>query len=98
MCFRYGKSELAMQSPRLWDWESRLKLLLLVTLAYAFLLSLLHDAYESLREWLLRHYCHRTGKRHREATMPLYRLRWALSRLWLTHHPTLSFSSPQTSG
>ena len=98
MCFRYNKSELAMESPRVWDWESRLKLLLLVTLAYAFLLSLLHDAYESLREWVLRNYCHRTGKRHREATMALYRLRWALSRLWQAHHPTISLSSSQSSG
>lgn len=98
MCFRYGKSELAMESPRLWDWESRLKLLLLVTLAYAFLLSLLHDAYEHLREWLLRNYCHRTGKRHREAKMPLYRLRWALSRLWQTHHPTICLVPSQRSG
>ena len=40
MAFRYGKSELAMESPRLWTWERRLKLLLLVTLAYAFGLTM----------------------------------------------------------
>jgi hypothetical protein len=83
MSFRYNKSELAMESPRLWAWERRIKLLLMVTLAYAFLLSLLDETLELLREWLLRHYCHRTGKRGRETPAPLYRLRAALSRLWL---------------
>lgn len=83
MSFRYNKSELAMESPRLWSWQRRVKLLLMVTLAYAFLLSLLDEALELLREWLLRYYCHRTGKRGRETPAPLYRLRAALSRLWL---------------
>lgn len=83
MCFRYGKSELALESPRLWSWERRVKLLMLVTLVYAFLLSLLNDRYEWLRKWLLRYFCHRTGKRGRETPAPLYRLRSALSRLWL---------------
>src|SRR6266566_1133781 len=40
MSFRYGKSELAMESVRVKDWEVREKLLLLVTLAYSYLLSL----------------------------------------------------------
>jgi hypothetical protein len=39
--FRYSKTELAMQSPRLWSWSNRLKPLLMVALVYAFLLSLL---------------------------------------------------------
>jgi hypothetical protein len=80
--WRYGKSELAMGSPRLWTWERREKLLLLATLAYAFLLALLDPTWEATRRWLLRHWCHRTGKRSREAPTPLYRLRSALSRLW----------------
>jgi len=83
MCFRYCKSELALESPRLWTWERRRKLLMLVTLVYAFLLSLLNDRYELLRKWLLRYFCHRTGKRGQETPAPLYRLRSALSRLWL---------------
>ena len=41
MCYRACKSDLAMESPRLWFWENRLKLLLLVSLVYAFLPSLL---------------------------------------------------------
>ena len=85
MAFRYTKSELALESPRLWRWENRLKLLLMVTLAYAFLLSLLDERLELLRAWLLRYFCHRTGKRARETPSPLYRLRAALGRLWLAH-------------
>jgi hypothetical protein len=80
--WRYTKSELALESPRLWTWERREKLLLLATLAYAFLLSLLAATLEDLRDWLLRHWCHRTGKRSRDTPAPLYRLRSALSRLW----------------
>lgn len=87
MAYRYGKSELAMESPRLWRWENRLKLLLMVTLVYAFLLSLLDHDLADLRHWLLRQWCHRTGERYREAAIPLYRLRSALSRLWLAHPP-----------
>ena len=85
--WRYGKSELAMESPRLWTWARREKLLLMVTLVYAFLLSLLDPALEILRAWLLRYWCHRTGKRSREASAPLYRLRSALSRLWQAYLP-----------
>ncbi len=80
--WRYSKSELAMESPRVWTWERREKLLLMVTLVYAFLLSLLASEWEELRMWLLRAWCHRTGKRSREVAAPLYRLRSALSRLW----------------
>ena len=91
MMFRFAKTELAMQSPRLWFWHTRLKLLLMVSLVYAFLLSLLVDPLAHLRQWLLRHFCHRTGKRYREASIPLYRLRTALSFLWLHHPPSPRF-------
>lgn len=89
MTWRYNKSELACESPRLWSWENRLKLLLMVSLVYAFLLTLLDESWSALRGWLLRYWCHRTGKRCRQAATPLYRLRWALSRLWLTYPPAL---------
>ena len=59
----------------------------LAGLAYAFLLSLLVPTLASLCSWLLRTFCHRTGKRSRETPTPLYRLRIALSFLWLTHPP-----------
>lgn len=91
MSFRFAKTELAMQSPRLWHWHTRLKLLLMVSVVYAFLLSLLAPHLADLREWLLRHFCHRTGKRYRAAAIPLYRLRSALSRLWLAHSPSPHF-------
>lgn len=102
MCFRYNKTELAMESPRLWTWQRREKMLLIVTLVYAFLLSLLAAELMTLRTWLLRHFCHRTGKRGRRETSsgslaPLYRIRAALARLWLAHPqprlPTVTQSS-----
>lgn len=85
--FRFFKSELALESPRLWSWHNRLKLFAIVALVYAFLLSLLAPAHAILKEFLLEHLCPRTGERHRLATMPLYRLRSAILRLWLTHPP-----------
>jgi hypothetical protein len=95
MTWRYGKSELGMESPRVWAWETRRKLLLLVTLAYAVLVSLLGAGCTELRAWLLRQWCHRTGKRSQETLTPLYRLRSAISRLWLAAppHPFLLESS-----
>lgn len=95
--WRYSKSELAMESPRLWNWENRLKLLMMVTLVYAFLLSLLEAGCASLRRWLLRWWCHRNGKWSLDTQAPLYRLRSAISRLWSDHHPSVSLL-PQTSG
>ncbi len=96
MAWRYAKSELAMESPRLWSWGNRLKLLLIATLAYAFLLSLLTP--EELRLWLLKHWCPRTGKRCRDASTPLYRLPSALSRLWLAYPPPNFLLPSETSG
>jgi tetratricopeptide (TPR) repeat protein len=51
-----------------------------VALLYAFLLSLLAEEVEAVREACLRWGCHRTGKRSRRVAAPLYRLRAALSR------------------
>ena len=72
----------------------RLTLLGIVLLVYALLLFLLEDGYQEFREVLLRLKCHRTGKRCREALVPLYRLPWALSRLWGDYHPTLGSIFP----
>jgi hypothetical protein len=91
LTYRYAKTELALESPRLWTWHNRIKLMMMVALVYAFLLSLLDSQFEALKTWLLRHWCHRTGRRLRVVSLPLYRLRSALSRLWLSHPPTLLF-------
>jgi hypothetical protein len=87
MAIRYNKSELAFESPRLIRWSSRHKLLLIAALAYAYLLSFLPIAPDSIATWLLRTFCPRTGKRSRHTPAPLYRLRIALSFLWLFHPP-----------
>jgi hypothetical protein len=87
MALRYQKCELASDSPRVVAWETRAKLLGLVSLAYAFPLSLLQPALHPLITWLLVTFCPRNGKRSRETQAPLYRLRSALARLWLTHPP-----------
>src|SRR5262245_4341099 len=85
MSLRFTKSEMAFESPRLLHWESRLKFLLIASLAYAFLLSLLPNTDILFR--LLSTFCHRTGKWSQEISAPLYRLRLALSRLWLQFRP-----------
>jgi hypothetical protein len=85
--FRLDKSELAIESFRLLDWQARQKLMLIVALVHAFLLSLLAPALDFLRNWLLDAWCHRTGKRSRSAAAPLYRLRLAISALWLAFRP-----------
>lgn len=87
LVWRYSKSELAFESPRVWAWEVRVKLLLLAALAYAFVLHLLHSSFDALRALLLRNWCHRTGKRYQEVVAPVYRLRSALSRIWQTAPP-----------
>jgi hypothetical protein len=84
---RYSKSELAFESPRLLQWQRRSKLLAIAALVQAFLFSLLDGCFQTLRTWLLDHWCHRTGKRSRSAAAPLYRLRLALSLLWLAFRP-----------
>ena len=76
--FRFCKTELAMESPRLWFWDNRLKLLGLVTLVYDFLLGLLRN-WKTWGRLFLRQWGHRTGNRYREASIPIYRLRAAIS-------------------
>jgi hypothetical protein len=92
--FRYAKCELSLECPRLWSLEARLKLLGMVVLVYAFLLSLLDPVHHELIKALLRLKCHRTGKRCKETIAPLYRLRWALSRLWDDHRPRFTCFIP----
>jgi len=85
MAFRNLKSEMAIQSLRVYDWESRLKLLGLLTLAYAFLMELMCQAGRTARDWLMDYACHRTGAHLRDVEIPFTRLRIALSKLWLAY-------------
>lgn len=87
LSIRYSKSELAFESPRLLTWDQRAKLLAVAALVQAFLFSLLDELLLPLRDWLLDHWCHRTGKRNRSTAVPLYRLRLALCQLWLAYRP-----------
>ena len=52
--------------------------------------SLLNLEFDVLRQWLLRHWCHRTAKRYRSTAIPLCLLRSSLSRLWLAFRYPLS--------
>src|SRR3989440_1999029 len=88
--FRFQKSDLQIDSLRLRAWEPRRKMLLLVTLAYGFLLWLLSPPLWLARSKLLLHWCQRADWRLWRAKVPVYRLRWALSRLWQTHPPRFS--------
>jgi Transposase DDE domain len=81
--FRNVKSELAIQSLRVYRWEDRLKLLGLVTLAYAFLMEMMGKEKKRARYFLIAYACRRTGTHLREVELPFSRLRLALSRLWL---------------
>src|SRR5689334_21626098 len=83
MAFRHLKSDMGVQSLRVYAWEDRLKLLGLLTLAYGFLMELMRDPLKKARDWLLDFACPRRGSRLREVEVPLSRLRLALSKLWL---------------
>jgi DDE family transposase len=85
--FRNLKSELALESLRVYDWEARLKLLGLLTLAYGFLMQMMAQVHHAARDWLLDYACHRTGQHLQEVECPFSRLRIALSKLWLTFPP-----------
>ena len=90
--FRAGKAELGMESPRLWLWENRLKLLGVVALVYDFLLSLLRN----WSDWIvlfLKRWVPRTGNRHRSASVPIYRLRLAIANALM-----VAFALTQNSG
>lgn len=80
--FRFLKSEMGLESPRLWFWHNRLKLMAIVTLVYDFLLTIMRN----WKKWIpifLRNWAHRTGKRYQDASIPLYRLRMAIANCLL---------------
>lgn len=90
--FRYGKSELRLETVNLHDQEKREKMLLIVVVVYMFLLWLTEKSQKNLVTWLLFHYCHRTGKKQNEQEFPIYRLRWAISRYLQKCPPSFSFA------
>lgn len=85
VAYRNLKSDLAIQSLRVYDWEGRLKLLGLLTLAYAFLMDLMRQEEKAARDWLIEYACHRSGEHLRQVETPFTRLRLALSKLWLAY-------------
>lgn len=90
---RLGKSDWGMESCRQHYWERRAKLLALVSLALAFLVSLVASL-PDLVALVLRAGCHRTGRRARQGTCPLYRLHAALAWLWMPYLPTPLVRAP----
>ena len=85
--FRFQKCELLIDSLRLRSWQAQHKLLLLVTLAYGALLAMLSPPLWRARCRLLVQWCQRADWRLWRVKVPLYRLRWSLSRLWQAHAP-----------
>jgi hypothetical protein len=83
LTIRNVKSELAIASPRVYEWEVRLKLLGLATLAYAFLMELMREPLRVARDWLMDLACHRTGTHVKEAAIPFTRVRIALAKVWI---------------
>jgi len=79
--FRFNKSELALESPRLWFWENRQKIMGIVSIVYDFLLHMVKN-WTSITNIVINKWCPRTGKRQLEAQLPLYRLRIALELLF----------------
>jgi hypothetical protein len=78
--FRFNKSELGIQSIRLWFWENRKKMMAIVVLVYDFLLQLLRN-WKTIVWAIINKYCKRTGKRLAKVRQPLYRFRSACNVL-----------------
>jgi hypothetical protein len=76
-----------VESIRVKEWEPRQKLLGIVALGYAFLVSLLGDCSAALVQRVLGA-IHRRGRQAREEWRPLYRLQQALASLWKRHTPS----------
>ena len=90
---RLGKSDWGMESCRQHYWERRAKLLALVSLALAFLVSLVATL-PDLVTLVLHTGGHRTGQRARSLACPLYRFHAALAWLWMTYLPAPLVRAP----
>lgn len=80
--FRFGKTAMGIESPRLWFFDRTLKLLSFVTLIMDFLFSLIAQ-HRSFARTLIDKWCPRTGNRQRKTSLPIYRLRLAVSLILL---------------
>lgn len=78
--FRFNKSELALESPRLWFIDNRLKLMAIVSLVYDFLLQILRN-WKSLALLSINTWCPRTGEKLASVKVPIYRLRIAIQEI-----------------
>lgn len=87
-----------MERSYVWSWERRQRLLLMVTMVYAFLLGFLVQELTKVREHMLRRRCDRTGTRLTSPPTPLYRLHSALNRRWLAHLTNMSPTFGMTHG
>jgi len=82
MAFRFNKAELGMESIRVNAWGKRIKLIAIITLIYAFLLSLLSYGNGIIAKYLFEYATDRKQKRYRDTSIPLYHLREILDFLW----------------
>ena len=80
--FRFGKTAMGIESPRLWFFERTLKLLALVTLVMDFLLSIVVH-HRNFARAIIDEWCPRTGNRQKKTFLPIYRLRLAIAQLIL---------------
>jgi hypothetical protein len=76
--FRFNKSEMGIQSVRLWSFANRQKLMFIVTLVFGFLLQL-HRNRIAVVNKLIDAWCPRTGNWQTRVRLPIYRLRLAIS-------------------
>ncbi len=92
--FRFQKTELQIESLRLQGWQARRNMLLLVTLAYGFLLALLSAPLWPARCRWLHEWCQRADWRKCPAKVPISRLRWALASALANASSTLLGLAP----
>lgn len=77
--FRFSKSELGIEAPRLWFWENRLKMMAIVALVFDFLMQMLRN-WNGWVRLFIQQWAKRTGEKCKNAKVPLYRLRAAISK------------------
>ena len=77
--FRFNKAELGIEAPRLWSWENRLKMMAIIILVFDFLMQMVRNWNGWVRMFIQK-WGKRTGEKCKNAKIPLYRLRAAISK------------------